>query len=303
MQKQSQNKKNKITNKQTIVNVSEKSELLNFLIKKFPDKNRRTLKSLLSNKQIAINYNNVSQFNYILEPGDELVISWDKSNIKDFTDNIKILFEDNSIVVVEKNAKLLSVANEKEKRKAVFNILIQKLRSENPKNQLFVTHRLDKGVSGLMIFAKSKDIQTKLLNAWKNLEITQKYYVIVEGLINRENGTIKSYLKENTAHIMYSVEDDNEGMLAITHFDLMSKTKHFSLLEVNLETKRKNQMRVHFKELGNPVVGDKKYGAKSNSLGRLGIHAYSLSFTHPVNGKLIKYELEMPNKFKSLVKK
>lgn len=304
MEEKQQKSKSKFSgNKQSKIKITKDEELLEFLINKFPNKKRRELKSLLTNKQIAINYHNISQYNHVLKKGDELVISWNKSNIKDKTDGINIIYEDNFILVVEKDSKLLSVANEKEKKKAVFNLLIEKLREENPKNQLFVTHRLDMGVSGLMVFAKSKEVQTKLVNAWKNHEIKQKFDVIVEGRLDKENGTIKSYLKENAARVMYSADREDDGMIAITHFDRVDITKHYSLLAVNLETKRKNQLRVHLMELGYPVVGDKKYGAKSNALGRLGVHASTLSFTHPDSNVLLSYQSVLPERFTSLFNK
>jgi len=161
-------------------------------------------------------------------------------------------------------------------------------------------HRLDRDTSGVMMFAKSEKIQQLLQNAWKEAVLERSYIAVVEGLVTKEEGTITSWLTESKAFIMYSSRTPNGGQKAVTHYQVLKKNKNYSLLEVKLETGRKNQIRVHMKDIGHSIIGDKKYGATKHPIGRLGLHARVLAFTHPVTGEEVRYETDIPKVFLSL---
>ncbi len=147
------------------------------------------------------------------------------------------------------------------------------------------------------MFAKSMEIQEKVQKTWDETILDRIYVALVEGNVEKEEGTITSWLKESVALKMHSAPYDNGGQKAITHYKVLEKNKYFSLLEVKLETGRKNQIRVHLQDIGHPVVGDKKYGSKQNPIGRVGLHARVLAFVHPITGKIVRFETNVPRKF------
>ncbi|MCO5388226.1 MAG: RNA pseudouridine synthase [Desulfosporosinus sp.] len=163
-------------------------------------------------------------------------------------------------------------------------------------------HRLDRETSGVMMFAKSEKVQQLLQKAWKEAVLERTYVVVVEGMVTKEEGTITSWLTESKAFIMYSSRTPNDGQKAITHYRVLKKNKHYSLLEVELETGRKNQIRVHMKDIGHSVIGDKKYGATKHPIGRIGLHARVLAFKHPITGEVVRYETDIPKEFLNLFK-
>jgi 23S rRNA pseudouridine1911/1915/1917 synthase len=195
---------------------------------------------------------------------------------------------------------MLSIATAKEKLLTTYSILSGHVKRENPNNRIFVVHRLDRDTSGIMMFAKSEEVQSAMQKAWHEAVIERTYVAVVEGLVENDEGTIRSFLKENKALIMYSTKVPGEGDEAITHYKVLRRGEAITLVEVKLETGRKNQIRVHMKELGHPVVGDKKYGAKTNLIGRTCLHARVLAFIHPVNGTEVRYETPVPGRFMSV---
>ena len=150
------------------------------------------------------------------------------------------------------------------------------------------------------MFAKSEKVQQLLQNAWKEVVLERSYIAVVEGLVTQEQGTITSWLTESKAFIMYSSRTPNGGQKAVTHYQVLQKNKNYSLLEVKLETGRKNQIRVHMKDIGHSVIGDKKYGATKHPIGRLGLHARVLAFKHPITGEEVRYETDIPKEFLNL---
>ena len=153
-----------------------------------------------------------------------------------------------------------------------------------------------------MMFAKSKKVQEVLQKDWNDSIIERSYVAIVEGVVEKTEGTVTSWLKENKAMVMFSSQTPDDGQKAITHYKLLKTNPHFSMLEVKLETGRKNQIRVHMKDIGFPVTGDKKYGAKLNPIGQMGLHARVLAFRHPVTGKALRFDTPIPGKFLKLFK-
>jgi len=214
---------------------------------------------------------------------------------------LEILYEDKDILVVEKSAGLLTVGTAKDKVKTAFYVLTDYVKKgySKSRNRVFIVHRLDKDTSGLLIFAKSREVQLKLQKDWNNTE--KKYLTVVQGHFSKKEDTITSYLMENKAHVVFSTSDTKKGKLSHTHYKVLQETKMYSLLEVNLVTGRKNQIRVHLAEQGHPVVGDKKYGEKYKGHRRLALHAHSISFKHPTSGKKLYFETIIPPNIERLM--
>jgi len=210
---------------------------------------------------------------------------------------ITIAFEDEALLVVEKPAGLLTVATKHERQRTAFAYLLQYLKARNNRQRLFIVHRLDKFASGVLVFAKSQTIQTQLKNMFSRHDIQRIYWAIVEGRVKPDHGTIRSYLAENRVQRMHSTADPASGKEAITHFRVLRRFPQLTSLEVTLETGRKNQIRVHLSESGHPIVGDRAYGSGVNPMGRLGLHACLLGFSHPVHGTHILHKTRIPPEF------
>lgn len=280
-----------------VYTVEEQSELLAYLLRILSHKSRNAVKSMLSRRQILVNDKPVTAFNYTLEPGMTLSIITEKKEEAPPLLGLHILYEDDDLIVVHKDSGLLSVATDKEQEVTAYRQLTTHVRVEHPNNRIFIVHRLDRDTSGVMMFAKREEIQKSLQDAWRDTVEERTYIALVEGKVKQTEGTITSYLKESKTLKMYSTPYANEGQKAITHFKTLEAESEYSLLEVQLETGRKNQIRVHMEELGHPIVGDKKYGARSRGIGRLGLHANVLSFTHPTTGELMRFESPVPKVF------
>ncbi|MGA2916008.1 MAG: RluA family pseudouridine synthase [Sedimentisphaerales bacterium] len=223
-------------------------------------------------------------------------------NYRKLPRNLEILYEDDDIIVVDKPAGLLTVGTETNKTKTAYYILTDYVRKGNPKskNRIFIVHRLDQWTSGVLIFAKSEEIKMRLQEQWKDIQ--KKYIAVVHGRLSQKEGIISSYLAENKAFVVYSTKDPAKGKLSHTAYKVLKETKHFSLIEVNLLTGRKNQIRVHFADLCHPLAGDRKYGNADDGLKRLALHARSISFKHPATGKLMTFESQTPSYFNNLMK-
>lgn len=286
--------------KEIAIKVNEPSELLNFLVLKFPEKSRTAIKSLLAYKQITVDDLVTTQFNFQLKRGQTVYINKSKSDEKPRFRGLRIVYEDQDLIVIDKSSGLLSIASETEKIKTAYSILSEYVKRFDPKNLIFIIHRLDRDTSGLMMFAKSKRVQEKMQEAWKEAIVERVYVAVVEGIVEKEEGTITSWLKENKALVMFSSQIPDDGQKAITNYKVLKTGKQFSLLEIKLETGRKNQIRIHMKDLGFPVTGDKKYGAKLSPIGQMGLHARVLAFKHPVTGKALRFETPIPSKFLKL---
>lgn len=283
--------------------VKEQNELMKFLIENLPNKNRNNIKSLLKNKQVLVDGAAISQFNHPLNPGQEVMITESRFSDKDMK-GIKVVYEDEYLIAVEKASGILSIATDKEREKTVYNIVKNYVKSRNPLEKLFIVHRLDRETSGVMIFAKTEEMQQILQTNWQKMVLERTYVAVVEGKVEKNSDTIISYLKENSAFVTFSSDKEIEGSKkAVTHYTVLKRSKGFSLVEANIETGRKNQIRVHMQSLGHSVVGDKKYGATTNPLGRLGLHAKSIIFKHPKTGKVLSFQTGIPAKFSGMFKK
>ena len=214
---------------------------------------------------------------------------------------LSILYEDRDILVADKENGLLTVSNGKVKENTAYYLLNDYVRKGNQKstNRIFIVHRLDKDTSGVIVFAKNQNAQRYLQNEWTDFKKT--YYAVVHGTLAAKEGVITSYLAENSVHKMYSVDDARKGKLAKTSYKVLRESKRYSLLEIDLLTGRKNQIRVHLSDKGCPVAGDKKYGVKAKGIKRLTLHAACLTMFHPHSKEKMTFETKMPAYFKSLV--
>ena len=298
-------KKQPMTNKvakpeMTRFTVTEEVELLIFLLAKNTQKSRNDVKILLRDKHIFVDGKSVTQFNQVLKPEQIVEIKWKKGVEEQKYRGLTIVFEDQHLIVIEKQAGVLSIATEKQKDNTAYSILSGHIKKQNPSNRIFVVHRLDRETSGLMMFAKSEKVQKLLQESWNATIQERTYLAVVEGYVEKKTDTIVSYLVESKALIVYSNKNSEVGQQAITHYEVLKSNKNYSLLKVNLETGRKNQIRVHAKDIGHSVVGDDKYGAKTDPIKRLGLHAWVLAFKHPMTGEDLNFETEIPAKFTGL---
>ena len=280
--------------------VKQECELLPFLLETFKGQSRNSVKSMLSSHRVSIDGAPVTQFNFKLYPGDTVIIS--SSPIRKKTrSNLPIIYEDDELIVINKPSGLLSIASDKEKGATAYRMLSDYVQQKDKHNRIFVVHRLDEDTSGVLMVAKNPKIQKALQDNWNDIVTKRGYFAVVEGVMEQKEGTVKSYLKKNAQNLMYSSKDKN-GQFSITHYKVIKSNDEYSLLDVNIDTGRKNQIRVHMGDLGHHVIGDDKYGEPKNPLKRLGLHAYCLEFIHPVSKKRMKFETKMPEEFMSLFK-
>lgn len=274
--------------------VKENEILIEFLKKMFSNLSKNSVKSLLHNEKVFVNGNMTTKYNYELNIGDVVEIR------EKIAKNIDIIYEDKDIIVINKPSGLLTVATEKEKNKTAYHLVMEYLKKKNKNNRIFIIHRLDKDTSGIIMFAKNERAKHLYQDNWNDIVKKRCYYAVIDGKMENKEGTIKSYLKEN-GNMVYSVKD-RSGKLAITEYKVLKERKNISLLDINLKTGRKNQIRVHMKENKTPILGDLKYGEKSKLINRLALHAYKLELINPVTKKLLTFEINMPNEFKMLFK-
>lgn len=274
--------------------VKENEILIEFLKKMFSNLSKNSVKSLLHNEKVFVNGNMTTKYNYELNIGDVVEIR------EKVAKNIDIIYEDKDIIVINKPSGLLTVATEKEKNKTAYHLVMEYLKKKNKNNRIFIIHRLDKDTSGIIMFAKNERAKHLYQDNWNDIVKKRCYYAVIDGKMENKEGTIKSYLKEN-GNMVYSVKD-RSGKLAITEYKVLKERKNISLLDINLKTGRKNQVRVHMKENKTPILGDLKYGEKSKLINRLALHAYKLELINPVTKKLLTFEINMPNEFKMLFK-
>ncbi|WP_082882561.1 RluA family pseudouridine synthase [Paenibacillus swuensis] len=277
--------------------VTEPSELLTFLLQALSGTGRNSIKSMLARGQISVNNKSVTLYNHQLNPGNIVSISTEKMVESAPLLGLHILHEDEDLIVIHKDHGLLSIASDKETEVTAYRQLTDYVKSKNPSNRIYVVHRLDRDTSGVMLFAKSEEVKHRLQETWKETVEERSYVALVEGLVHKTEGTITSWLKESKTLKMFSSPYPNDGQHAVTHYKRLQYNKQYTLLEVHLETGRKNQIRVHMQDIGHPISGDKKYGAKTKELGRLGLHARILSFTHPTTGKLMRFDTDIPKIF------
>ena len=290
----------KAQNQYTDYFVREPMELMEFLASKMPQASRTKLKSLLTKRVVFVDNVITTQYNFPLQPGMKVQISRDKHTHEFRSNLLRIVYEDAYLIVVEKREGLLSVGTERERERTASTILNEYLRRQDRRSRVYVVHRLDRDTSGLMMFAKDEKTQHTLRDNWHELVFDRRYVAVVTGEMERDRGTVHSWLTDRTLYVHSSPVDDG-GKESVTHYRTIKRTKGLSLVELHLETGRKNQIRVHMQDLGHPVVGDGRYGLEDfNPIGRLALHAFKLCFHHPVTGEEMRFETPYPAEFKKL---
>ena len=277
--------------------VKKESELLEYLYENL-DMPKRRIKQYLTHGAIYVNNNKTTQYNYKLLKGMTIVIDTDSKNKKELP--FDILFEDNHIIVVNKPSGLLTIATEKEKEKTLYHIVREYLVSKDKYAKVFIVHRLDKDTSGIVVLAKDEKTKNKLQENWNEYVSLREYVAIVHGKLKKIEDRIVQNLKETKTNLVYVTKKD-DGKVAITNYKVIKENEDYSMVSINIETGRKNQIRVAFATLKHPIVGDKKYGINDKE-NRLYLHANRLKMYYPEIKKDILFETQTPNEFKKIIK-
>ena len=270
--------------------------LLPFLLGHVKGKSRNNVKSLLSRRLVAVDGVPASRFDTPLAPGQQVAILPASAPRPDALP-FPILYEDEHLIVVNKPPKLLSVANDKEKTRTAYHMVTDYVKSRKVGDRIFVIHRLDRDTSGVLMFARDAETKELFQSRWNDMLIRRGYLAVVEGVPRPDRDTIRSYLVETDTHLSFSGRPGPNAKEAVTNYQVVKSGGGYALLDISIETGRKNQIRVHMKELGHPVAGDKQYGARTNPIGRLCLHANELTFTHPVTGEVVSFKAKMPRDF------
>lgn len=278
----------------------EDDTLLSWLLANLKE-SRSKVKATLQGRGIKVNGKQVTQFAFPIHKGDKISISRSKKNDQFKSRHLSIVYEDKYLVVIEKNVGILSMAAGHSSLN-VKTILDDYFRRTRQRCTAHVVHRLDRDTSGLMIYAKDMQTEQILEHDWHNIVYDRRYVAVVSGEMEDNEGTIANWLKDNKNYVTYSSPTDNGGKYAVTHFYVLNRTTEHSLVEYQLETGRKNQIRVHSADMGHPVCGDVKYGNGDDPLGRLCLHAYVLCFYHPVTHERMEFETMIPTQFRKLFK-
>lgn len=275
--------------------VREESTLLDFLLKQMGITRNRA-KDLLAGRAVSVDRKLATRHDTPLHVGEMVRVSRHRQNTMLLNKYVKIVYEDKDIVVIEKSEGILSMASSP-KQYCIKNVLDEYFEKRHFKCTAHVVHRLDRETSGLMIYAKNIEVAKILEDNWHDMVYDRRYVALLCGNMEQEGGTIQSWLKESKSFITYSSPTDNGGKLAITHYHRLKSNNDFSLVEMKLETGRKNQIRVHMADLGYPVAGDRKYGNGRDPIHRLALHAFRLNFIHPVTHEEMQFETPIPKEF------
>ena len=298
----------------TSFRVESSSELMPFLLSKLGGMTRTSVKQLLGQRRVTVNAGIQTRHDTPLKPGDIVQILQGRGNIELRHPKLRVIYEDDALIVVEKKNGLLTVPVKTEsKETTVYSILKEYVKKQSNRNTVHVVHRLDRETSGLLVFAKSPELQEYMRTYWRQLVTKRTYVALVEGKLDQQEGKITSWLTEDSRTALVSSSPvDNGGQLAITNYkvlkenvsDIGSPELDVSLVELNLETGRTNQIRVHMASIGHPVIGDRKYGNgnESSPIDRLCLHARVLEFIHPMTERKVRFEAPMPKEFLRVMK-
>jgi 23S rRNA pseudouridine1911/1915/1917 synthase len=279
--------------------VREETTLLEFLIKAM-SLTRNRAKDILTGHGITVDRRNTTRYDEPLHPGQIVRVSKHKRSNQLLNKYVKIVYEDKDLVVIEKSEGILSMPATA-KQYSAKQVLDEYFQKRHFKCTAHTVHRLDRETSGLMMYAKNLEIAKILEDNWHDIVFDRRYVAVVSGEMEREGGTIESWLKDNKAFITYSSDTDpGGGKFSVTHYHTLQTSPRCSLVELKLETGRKNQIRVHMQDIGHPVLGDKKYGDGNDPIGRLCLHAYRLDFYHPRTGEVMNFETPFPRDFMKL---
>lgn len=283
--------------------VREATELLEFLLKVKSGASRTAVKSLLTNRQVSVENKITTQYNYPLRPGMKVQIS-DKRPSRELQSSLlKIVYEDAYLLVIDKKEGVATINADKQRGRSAHSIVLDHLHRINKFQQLYVVQRLDKEASGLLVFAKDEKTKISLQDRWHELAQEHKFVAVLAGELEKDKGTIASWLAEGQVCVTHSDEVRRNNETAITYYQTIKRANGYSLVEFDLKSGKKDKIRVHAQELGHPVLGDQKFGQESTAINRLALHAFKLSFHHPVTGQFMKFETPYPSVFKKLMLK
>lgn len=277
-------------------------KLLEYLYSMMADRKRTTVKDYLKHNQVMVGQTVTRQWDQELQPGDIVKVNTSREFQVFRNPRLKIVYEDDDIIVVNKGYGLLSMGTDNKSEGTAYWILRDYVKRKDPRNKIFIVHRLDQQTSGLMMFAKNVQAKEAMQHNWNNMVLERRYIAIVEGgRIDPPVGSVESYLAENSVHEVYSTDNPDEGQFAVTRYRTLRSRGQYSMVELQLETGRKNQIRVHMKDLGHPIAGDKRYGAKTSPIHRLCLHAQTLRFVHPITKRDMNFTSELPAGFTKMV--
>lgn len=280
--------------------VVDPAQLIAFIMEKMHGVSRNRAKALITNRVVLVNNTITTHPLAELKPGDVVQLDRSKHKKSFHCKELDIVFEDPYLFIIDKHPGLLSMSNNS-RQQTVQTVLNRYLEKGGGRNTSHLVHRLDRDTSGLMVYAKDVQTQQSLINSWQQLVTDRRYLALVKGEFQQTRGRIQSWLTEDKKFVTHSSPVDNGGKYAVTHYNVLASSNGYSLVECELETGRKNQIRVHMADLGHPVVGDRKYGSDEDPMRRLGLHAYMLCFTHPVTGKHLRFETPVPFCFEKLL--
>ena len=276
--------------------VAQEALLIEFLMEKMHGISRNRAKALISNRVVLVNNAITTHPLTELKAGQVVQVDRSKRKMAFHSNELDIVYEDPYLLIIDKHPGLLSMSNNS-RQQTVQTVLNRYLEKGGGRNTSHLVHRLDRDTSGLMVYAKDVQTQQSLVRGWQELVTDRRYIALVEGELENPRGVVKSWLTEDKRFVTHSSPVDNGGKFAVTHYNVLASSNGYSLVECELETGRKNQIRVHMADLGHPVVGDHKYGSDNDPIRRLGLHAYMLCFTHPVTGKHMRFETPVPALF------
>lgn len=298
----------------TVLRVEQSGLLMDFLQAKMGGMAKASIKQLLGQRRVKVNNAIQTRHDTPLRAGDTITITSGRGNIELRHPKLRVIYEDDALIVVEKKNGLLTVPVKADsKETTVFSILKEYVKKQSYRNTIHVVHRLDRETSGLLVFSKSPELQEYMRTYWRQLVTKRTYVALVEGKLDQQEGKITSWLTEDSRTALVSSSPvDNGGQLAITNYkvlkenvsDIGSPELDVSLVELNLETGRTNQIRVHMASIGHPVIGDRKYGNgnESSPIDRLCLHARVLEFIHPMTERKVRFEAPMPKEFLRVMK-
>lgn len=281
----------------TTYHVKQPMQLLQFIEHALNGVSRSRAKAILSGGGVRVDRKNTRQFDLELRPGQVVEISKRKPKGELQSKFVKIVYEDAQIIVIEKAPGILSMATSHHAF-CVKQVLDDYFHRTHQKCTAHVVHRLDRDTSGLLVYAKTLQAEQILEHNWRDIVTDRRYLALVSGELPQKQGSVESWLKDNKAYFTYSSPVDNGGKYALTHYRVLRTDGKHSLVELKLETGRKNQIRVHMQDLGHPVCGDIKYGNGDDPIGRLALHAYRLNFYHPMTGEPLRFETPVPKGFR-----
>lgn len=290
-----------IRKQDTILKVSEPAQLMDFLIAKMGGMARSSVKQLLGQRRVKVGKAVQTRHDFALQPGDIVTVLSGRGNAELHHPKLRLVYEDDDLIVVDKRPGLLTVAaTPGSSETTAYSILRAYVKRQHPRASIFVVHRLDRETSGLLVFARSQDLQQYMRTYWRELVTERTYIALAEGVLDKSEGKITTWLTEDKRHAMvYSSPVDDGGDIAITNYKVLRTNENLSLVELHLETGRTNQIRVHLASLGHPVVGDRKYGHGNDfsPIDRLCLHAQVLAFIHPVTEQEVRFESPAPKEF------